>query len=99
MAPVLKTGIPERVSGVRIPPSPPAFLSTVVESLSRWLTACSRKRGTRNEVCSPATLKGVSGRFRLRRILGYVKDKQPLAVLATIEGGTMAGALGTSAPP
>jgi hypothetical protein len=23
MAPVLKTGIPERVSGVRIPPSPP----------------------------------------------------------------------------
>ncbi len=24
MAPVLKTGIPERVSGVRIPPSPPA---------------------------------------------------------------------------
>src|SRR5262249_37425944 len=26
MAPVLKTGIPERVSGVRIPPSPPVFL-------------------------------------------------------------------------
>ena len=26
MAPVLKTGIPERVSGVRIPPSPPDFL-------------------------------------------------------------------------
>jgi hypothetical protein len=25
MAPVLKTGIPERVSGVRIPPSPPLF--------------------------------------------------------------------------
>jgi hypothetical protein len=25
MAPVLKTGIPERVSGVRIPPSPPDF--------------------------------------------------------------------------
>ena len=25
MAPVLKTGIPERVSGVRIPPSPPSF--------------------------------------------------------------------------
>ena len=27
MAPVLKTGIPERVSGVRIPPSPPHSLS------------------------------------------------------------------------
>src|SRR5438132_7221203 len=27
MAPVLKTGIPERVSGVRIPPSPPDSLS------------------------------------------------------------------------
>src|SRR5271167_1983276 len=26
MAPVLKTGIPERVSGVRIPPSPPRSL-------------------------------------------------------------------------
>jgi hypothetical protein len=26
MAPVLKTGIPERVSGVRIPPSPPDLL-------------------------------------------------------------------------
>jgi len=26
MAPVLKTGIPERVSGVRIPPSPPFSL-------------------------------------------------------------------------
>jgi hypothetical protein len=26
MAPVLKTGVPERVSGVRIPPSPPASL-------------------------------------------------------------------------
>src|SRR5271167_2298450 len=26
MAPVLKTGIPERVSGVRIPPSPPLLL-------------------------------------------------------------------------
>jgi hypothetical protein len=26
MAPVLKTGIPERVSGVRIPPSPPYSL-------------------------------------------------------------------------
>jgi hypothetical protein len=26
MAPVLKTGIPERVSGVRIPPSPPYIL-------------------------------------------------------------------------
>jgi hypothetical protein len=26
MAPVLKTGMPERVSGVRIPPSPPDFL-------------------------------------------------------------------------
>jgi hypothetical protein len=25
MAPVLKTGIPERVSGVRIPPSPPVL--------------------------------------------------------------------------
>ena len=28
MAPVLKTGIPERVSGVRIPPSPPVSQST-----------------------------------------------------------------------
>jgi hypothetical protein len=27
MAPVLKTGIPERVSGVRIPPSPPCSLN------------------------------------------------------------------------
>jgi hypothetical protein len=26
MAPVLKTGIPERVSGVRIPPSPPCLI-------------------------------------------------------------------------
>jgi hypothetical protein len=25
MAPVLKTGVPERVPGVRIPPSPPLF--------------------------------------------------------------------------
>jgi hypothetical protein len=29
MAPVLKTGIPERVSGVRIPPSPPVLWSSV----------------------------------------------------------------------
>ena len=27
MAPVLKTGVPERVPGVRIPPSPPDFES------------------------------------------------------------------------
>jgi hypothetical protein len=26
MAPVLKTGMPERVSGVRIPPSPPDII-------------------------------------------------------------------------
>jgi hypothetical protein len=26
MAPVLKTGVPERVPGVRIPPSPPLLL-------------------------------------------------------------------------
>ena len=30
MAPVLKTGIPERVSGVRIPPSPPCSLALIV---------------------------------------------------------------------
>ena len=29
MAPVLKTGIPERVSGVRIPPSPPVVASSL----------------------------------------------------------------------
>ena len=29
MAPVLKTGVPERVPGVRIPPSPPDVLSPV----------------------------------------------------------------------
>ena len=29
MAPVLKTGIPERVSGVRIPPSPPLHVPAV----------------------------------------------------------------------
>ena len=28
MAPVLKTGIPERVSGVRIPPSPPVLFGS-----------------------------------------------------------------------
>jgi hypothetical protein len=33
MAPVLKTGIPERVSGVRIPPSPPYIL----ECRETWL--------------------------------------------------------------
>jgi hypothetical protein len=33
MAPVLKTGIPERVSGVRIPPSPPRSL----ERRETWL--------------------------------------------------------------
>ena len=27
MAPVLKTGVPERVSGVRIPPLPPSVLT------------------------------------------------------------------------
>jgi hypothetical protein len=27
MAPVLKTGVPERVPGVRIPPSPPDFFT------------------------------------------------------------------------
>ena len=31
MAPVLKTGIPERVSGVRIPPSPPDFLLSSIQ--------------------------------------------------------------------
>ena len=30
MAPVLKTGVPERVSGVRIPPLPPYSLSNSV---------------------------------------------------------------------
>jgi hypothetical protein len=34
MAPVLKTGIPERVSGVRIPPSPPDSL--VVKQLGAF---------------------------------------------------------------
>ena len=31
MAPVLKTGIPERVSGVQIPPSPPCFEQLHIE--------------------------------------------------------------------
>jgi hypothetical protein len=30
MAPVLKTGVPERVSGVRIPPLPPFSLLFVI---------------------------------------------------------------------
>src|SRR5271155_3596504 len=34
MAPVLKTGIPERVSGVRIPSSPPSLTGTAL--LSVW---------------------------------------------------------------
>jgi hypothetical protein len=34
MAPVLKTGIPERVSGVRIPPSPPDFLRFYFQQLA-----------------------------------------------------------------
>src|SRR5580698_2283869 len=29
MAPVLKTGVPERVPGVRIPPSPPEILNCI----------------------------------------------------------------------
>src|SRR5260370_27461755 len=33
MAPVLKTGIPERVSGVRIPPSPPLFVRRVPNTI------------------------------------------------------------------
>jgi hypothetical protein len=32
MAPVLKTGIPERVSGVRIPPSPPVLSWSLIEA-------------------------------------------------------------------
>jgi hypothetical protein len=42
MAPVLKTGVPERVPGVRIPPSPPLHLLSstyelVISSLiSKW---------------------------------------------------------------
>jgi hypothetical protein len=35
MAPVLKTGIPERVSGVRIPHSPPFHLRNLVVA-ARW---------------------------------------------------------------
>jgi hypothetical protein len=31
MAPVLKTGIPERVSGVRIPPSPPLLSASYAD--------------------------------------------------------------------
>ena len=39
MAPVLKTGIPERVSGVRIPPSPPDFYAFIFPHLRlNWLT-------------------------------------------------------------
>ena len=33
MAPVLKTGVPERVPGVRIPPSPPDFLGFYFQPL------------------------------------------------------------------
>ena len=32
MAPVLKTGVPERVSGVRIPPLPPFRLRAVLST-------------------------------------------------------------------
>ena len=35
MAPVLKTGIPERVSGVRIPPSPPASRQRTIKRTKR----------------------------------------------------------------
>jgi hypothetical protein len=55
MAPVLKTGIPEKVSGVRIPPSPPDFVTEQrsgaywfavgVERLFRVLISDSFTRG------------------------------------------------------
>jgi hypothetical protein len=38
MAPVLKTGIPGRVSGVRIPPSPPDIYSTELAQELHGLT-------------------------------------------------------------
>jgi hypothetical protein len=39
MAPVLKTGIPERVSGVRIPPSPPDFIRLYFQPLAAQFRA------------------------------------------------------------
>jgi hypothetical protein len=35
MAPVLKTGVPERVPGVRIPPSPPYLVVSI--ALRHWV--------------------------------------------------------------
>src|SRR5215472_4370133 len=53
MAPVLKTGIPEMVSGVRIPPSPPAlyFLLLTVRDYqltTKFQSFCFR-RGNKNK--------------------------------------------------
>ncbi len=41
MAPVLKTGIPERVSGVRIPPSPPDSQLNLFSSPAKGLLSKS----------------------------------------------------------
>jgi hypothetical protein len=45
MAPVLKTGVPERVPGVRIPPSPPDFDS-------KGLRAQKEKSYKRNRIAA-----------------------------------------------
>ena len=48
MAPVLKTGIPERVSGVRIPPSPPdslGFTKTRLHSFENRHNSAGLARG------------------------------------------------------
>jgi hypothetical protein len=57
MAPVLKTGVPERVSGVRIPPLPPFRLlirSLYLEELETWLKWAETPLLQRTPVCREA---------------------------------------------
>jgi hypothetical protein len=82
MAPVLKTGIPERVSGVRIPPSPPAgldckeILPTSIPKYAKGELQCDQKTGIRHRELTFAS--AVENEVGNRRYLSafYATDRR-----------------------
>jgi signal transduction histidine kinase len=89
MAPVLKTGMPERVSGVRIPPSPPSkdlFENRLVGGRHlRFLQSSTNTHGITFVIATGAPTREV--RETLHALQNYLLLLAPLVLMISAVGG------------
>src|SRR4051812_24180964 len=95
MAPVLKTGVPERVSGVRIPPLPPFSLGfsfsgdpiwILAERPARFRTKTDVGHVTRDGPSDYASAQSPDRSTRPRRRQNCLSTERRVSLLSGIEG-------------